>query len=129
MILFRPTGLKEAQLVRDAGWQAGPPRSPDQPVFCPVTTRARADRIARDWNSARPALDLWGFGTRFEICAGRAGIYPLQQEGGRAHRELWAQVEKAGAFNAGLVTTIKVIGAFRDRTAAAFLDAFRALGL
>ncbi|WP_208353618.1 hypothetical protein [Pseudaestuariivita rosea] len=34
MILFRPTGLKELELVRDAGWRAWPPRLADQPIFC-----------------------------------------------------------------------------------------------
>lgn len=34
--LWRPTGPKELELVRDLAWRAWPPRLPEQPIFYPV---------------------------------------------------------------------------------------------
>lgn len=48
--LWRPTGPKELELVRELGWHAWPPRLPEQPVFYPVLSEDYAVRIARDWN-------------------------------------------------------------------------------
>src|SRR5262245_27621057 len=35
-VLWRPIGPEELELVREAGWQAWPPRLPGQPIFYPV---------------------------------------------------------------------------------------------
>lgn len=48
--LWRPTGPKELELVRDLDWRAWPPRLPEQPIFYPVLNEEYAVRIARDWN-------------------------------------------------------------------------------
>ena len=115
MILYRPTGLKELQLVEASGWNRWPPRLPDQPIFYPVTTFAYAEKIARDWNSVRPAPDNLGFVTRFEINAATATKYPVQQAGGRAHEELWVPAEELDAFNEGIVGgLITVVARYRD---------------
>ncbi|OUC81254.1 hypothetical protein [Streptomyces swartbergensis] len=34
--LWRPTGPKELDLVRELDWRAWPPRLPEQPIFYPV---------------------------------------------------------------------------------------------
>ncbi len=94
MILYRPTGLKELLLVRDAAWMAWPPRLPDQPIFYPVTTFDYAERIARDWNSVAKAPDNLGFVTKFEIDSETTGNYPVQVAGGQAHTELWVPAEE-----------------------------------
>lgn len=36
MILYRPVGTKELNLIRESGYRAFPPRLPEQPVFYPV---------------------------------------------------------------------------------------------
>ena len=36
MILYRPVGTKELDLIRESGWTRYPPRLPDQPIFYPV---------------------------------------------------------------------------------------------
>lgn len=51
MILFRPTGIRELELVASLEWRAWPPRLPDQPIFYPVLSLEYARRIARDWNA------------------------------------------------------------------------------
>ena len=36
MILYRPVGLKELELIYDSGMRAFPARLPQQPIFYPV---------------------------------------------------------------------------------------------
>ncbi|HYL99863.1 MAG TPA: ADP-ribosylation/crystallin J1, partial [Blastocatellia bacterium] len=36
MILFRPVGAKELQLIADSGFREFPPRLDHQPIFYPV---------------------------------------------------------------------------------------------
>lgn len=55
MILYRPTGRAELDLVAASGWRAWPPWLPDQPIFYPVLSFAYAEKIARDWNSTQTA--------------------------------------------------------------------------
>ncbi|MEM7172750.1 MAG: ADP-ribosylation/crystallin J1 [Pseudomonadota bacterium] len=114
MILYRPTGAKELELVKASGWMAWPPRLPDQPIFYPVTTFSYAERIARDWNSVRPATDNLGDVTRFDIDQATAGHYPAQEAGGKIHQELWVPAEGLEAFNRGIVGTIQVVAVYRD---------------
>jgi hypothetical protein len=113
MKLFRPTGPKELCLVRDANWQAWPPRLPDQPIFYPVTTFAYAEKIARDWNSKGSAPHDIGFVTQFEISAACAVKYPVQLAGGRDHAELWVPAEELPAFNNAIIGPITVIAAYQ----------------
>lgn len=115
MKLFRPTGLKELVLVRDSGWASWPPRLPDQPIFYPVTTFGYAEKIARDWNSVLPAPDNMGFVTEFTISEAAARRYPVEEAGGREHRELWVPAEELGWFNGELTSTIRIVSAYRDR--------------
>jgi hypothetical protein len=78
LTLWRPTGVRELELVKASGWKAWPPRLPDQPIFYPVLNEQYAIMIARDWNV--PASGA-GFVTRFEIDAEFAQRYPVQQAG------------------------------------------------
>ncbi|MEZ5887989.1 MAG: ADP-ribosylation/crystallin J1 [Paracoccaceae bacterium] len=113
MQLFRPTGLRELELVRDSGWRRWPLRLPDQPIFYPVTTFEYAEKIARDWNSPGPGN--LGFVTRFVIGEALVARYPVQLAGGRDHAELWVPAEELDAFNAGLDGRIELIAGYRDR--------------
>ena len=114
MILYRPTGAAELALVEQSGWAAWPPRLPDQPIFYPVLTFDYAEKIARDWNSVRPAPDNLGFVTRFEIDEVTASAYPVQEAGSRDHKELWVPAEELEKFNAGIVGLIEVVARYRD---------------
>jgi hypothetical protein len=114
MILYRPTGRKELELIESSAWRRWPPRLPDQPIFYPVTTFAYAEKIARDWNSILPAPNNEGFVTRFEINAETAARYPVQQAGGRAHEELWVPAEELERFNDGIAGEIKVVARYQD---------------
>lgn len=114
MILYRPTGKAELDLVEKSGWCAWPPRLPDQPIFYPVLTFEYAEKIARDWNSKRAAPDNLGFVTRFEIDESTASRYAPQEAGGRQHLELWVPAEELEEFNAGIVGPIKVVASYQD---------------
>ena len=118
MKLFRPTGLKELELVRDLAWQAWPPRLPDQPIFYPVLTFDYAEKIARDWNAVGSPPDNVGFVTEFEISEALAAKYPVELAGGRDHAELWVPAEELDGFNAGIIGTIKVVAFYRDKARA-----------
>src|SRR5262245_1133067 len=43
--LYRPVGQKELDLIRESGFQAFPPRLPQQPIFYPVLSEGYALQI------------------------------------------------------------------------------------
>jgi hypothetical protein len=50
VILYRPAGPKELELVKQSGFKRWPPRLPEQPIFYAVTNEAYACQIAKQWN-------------------------------------------------------------------------------
>ncbi|WP_406864999.1 hypothetical protein ABZO31_32980 [Streptomyces sp. HUAS MG47] len=108
--LWRPTGPKELELVRQAEWRAWPARLPEQPIFYPVLNEDYAIRIARDWNVKHSGV---GYVTRFEVETEFLSRYPVQQAGGRTILELWVPAEELELFNAHIVGTIEVVHEFR----------------
>lgn len=83
IMLWRPVGPRELELIVEAGMAAFPPRLPDQPIFYPVLSEAYATKIARDWNAPRGG----GFVTRFHIRRDFIGRYQVREAGGRELRE------------------------------------------
>jgi hypothetical protein len=67
VVLFRPVGQKELDLIRDSGWKRFPPRFPAQPFFYPVLTEDYAVSIARDWNTKDPNSGYMGYVLRFRV--------------------------------------------------------------
>src|SRR5262249_178956 len=84
--LFRPVGLVELNLIKQAGYRAFPPRLPTQPIFYPVLTEAYAAHIARDWNTKDSASGYVGYVTRFRINAHFLNDYDIHVVGGTKHR-------------------------------------------
>jgi hypothetical protein len=80
MILWRPVGPVELELIKKSGMKAFPPRPPDQPIFCPVLSEDYAIRIARDWNISR---DGAGYVTRFEVLRTFLAAYAPLEAGGQ----------------------------------------------
>ncbi len=115
MILYRPTGQKELDLVADSGWKRWPPRLPDQPIFYPVTTFEYAEKIARDWNSSGAAPDNVGYVTQFEVSDKIAQKYPVEIAGGKDHAELWVPAEELEAFNDEILGKIEIVAKYLDR--------------
>jgi hypothetical protein len=108
--LWRPTGPRELELVRELGSRAWPPRLPEQPIFYPVLNEDYAIRIARDWNVKH---DGAGFVTRFEVDTAFLARYPVRQAGGETILELWVPAEELDEFNAHIVGPIEVVHEFR----------------
>ena len=56
VILYRPVGPEELQLIAASGYRGFPRRLPEQPIFYPVLNEEYARQIARDWNVKASAL-------------------------------------------------------------------------
>ncbi|RYG72208.1 ADP-ribosylation/crystallin J1 [bacterium] len=113
MILFRPVGVKELELIAGLGFKAFPPRLEIQPIFYPVLNFDYAAQIARDWNTKDPVSGYAGFVTRFEIDDEYAAKFEVQTVGTRGrHDELWVLAEELEAFNSHLTGPIEVIASF-----------------
>jgi hypothetical protein len=65
MILYRPVGTAELELIHKSGDKEFPPRLPEQPIFYPVLNAQYACEIAEKWNTKNG--DGFGHVTRFEI--------------------------------------------------------------
>lgn len=109
VILWRPVGPAELELIEQAGMRAFPPRLPEQPIFYPVLSEEYAVKIARDWNV--PASGS-GFVTRFAVRRDYLDGYAVQEAGGRAHLEYWIPAEELPAFNQAIVGEIEVVRRF-----------------
>ena len=107
--LYRPTGPKELELVRQSGNRRWPPRLPDQPIFYPVTNEGYAIQIARDWNVKASGA---GYVTRFRVRTAFMRRYRVEQVGGSQHTEWWVPAEELEQFNDNIVGEIEVIHTF-----------------
>ena len=112
MLLWRPVGLRELELIAESGWRAFPPRLFHQPIFYPVLTFDYARRIAEGWNTADPDSGFAGFVTRFLVDDGFAKRYPVRLAGGRELQELWVPAEELDEFNEHIDGPITVSAAW-----------------
>jgi len=111
VILYRPTGPTELELVRQSGFKRWPPRLPEQPIFYPVTNEAYARQIAVEWNVAASGV---GYVTRFHVLQSFMDRYQIQKVGGAIHTEWWIPAEELEELNDHIVGQIEVIGEYRD---------------
>ena len=109
VVLFRPTGPKEFELLEASGLRRWPPRLPEQPIFYPVTNEEYAIQIARDWNVPESGS---GFVTRFHVRNSFMSRYSIRTVGGKIHTEWWIPAEHLEELNANIVGTIEVIHKF-----------------
>ena len=107
--LYRPTGPKELELVKQSGFKRWPPRLPEQPIFYPVTNEAYASKIALEWNVPESGQ---GFVTKFEVAKDFMDRYEIQIVGGSEHAEWWIQAEDLEQLNDNIVGQIEVIATF-----------------
>jgi hypothetical protein len=108
--LYRPTGEKELELIRAAGWRAFPPRLPEQPIFYPVLNEEYATQIARDWNTRDGGT---GYVLRFEVESEYLAQFPVQTAGARVHQEYWIPADEVEEFNRHIVGFIEVVREFK----------------
>ncbi|HKA17581.1 MAG TPA: hypothetical protein VKN18_04625 [Blastocatellia bacterium] len=111
MVLYRPVGTKELELIKASGWRSFPPRLPEQPIFYPVTTESYATQIARDWN-AKYNTDKKGYVTRFLVRKSYLSRFERKIVGGSEHEEYWIPAEELEEFNRNIVGVIDVVAEF-----------------
>lgn len=110
MILYRPVGHRELELICETGFQAFPPRLPEQPIFYPVLNAGYARQIAEGWNTKSDTHA--GYITRFNIKNEYARKFQSQVVGGEQHEELWVPAEELEEFNNNIIGHIEVIAAY-----------------
>jgi hypothetical protein len=110
LVLYRPTGPKELDLLKQSGFRRWPPRLPEQPIFYPVTNERYAVEIATRWNVKDSGV---GFVTRFAVRRSFMGRYAVQTVGSAHHTEWWIPAEDLEALNDHIVGLIEVIGEYR----------------
>lgn len=109
MVLYRPVGPKELELIEDSDFSRFPERLPDQPIFYPVMNEAYAVQIASEWNV--PASGA-GFVTKFSVEKEYVEKFEVHNVGGEIHDELWVPAEELDEFNKHIVGKIDVIRKF-----------------
>lgn len=110
MILYRPVGLKELELIAQSEFKAFPPRLPEQPIFYPVLNFEYAEQIARDWNTKSNSFA--GFVTKFEVEDNYVKKFDIQTVGSRIHQELWIPAEDMLEFNRHIIGKITIETAY-----------------
>ena len=109
MVLYRPVGQKEHDLLQASGWTAFPPRLPEQPIFYTVLNERYALEIASRWNTRDPGSGFAGYVTRFEIDDAFIARYPVQTVGRSYHQEYWIPAEDLAAFNRHILGKIELV--------------------
>ncbi len=112
MVLYRPVGPKELELIKESGWRKFPPRLFWQPIFYPVLSEEYAIQIARDWNVKESGS---GFVTKFEIDEQYVKKFEVQNVGGEIHNELWVPAEELEEFNSNIIGLIGVTKEFHNK--------------
>jgi hypothetical protein len=110
VILYRPVGPQELELVAASGYRQWPARLPEQPIFYPVTNETYAREIAVSWNLKDNGA---GFVTRFHVKKSFMDQYEIHQVGSAHHTEWWLPAEDLDKLNANLVGLIEVIGEYK----------------
>lgn len=112
VVLYRPTGPKELQLVKESGYKKWPPRLPEQPIFYPVTNEQYAKEIASEWNVKNSGC---GYVCRFKVRSEFIDKYEIHQVGASHHKEWWIPAEDLETLNQNIVGEIEVIAEFKNQ--------------
>lgn len=112
IILFRPVGLKELQLIIESDFSKFPPRLNWQPIFYPVMNEEYAAQIAYKWNTIDEFSGYAGFVTSFRMNEDYIKRFKIQNVGGKIHNELWVPAEEMEEFNNHIIEKIEVTKSF-----------------
>jgi len=108
--MYRPTGPKELELVKESGFRRWPPRLPEQPIFYPVTIEDYATQITTRWNAQECGI---GYVTRFRVKKTFMEKFQIHKVGAAMHTEWWIPAEDLDEFNDNIVGLIEVIGEYK----------------
>ncbi len=109
MILYRPVGEKEKELIEQSGFAKFPPRLDWQPIFYPVLNQRYAEEIAGKWNTKDADSGYKGYVTRFEVEDHYISAFPVQTVGASYHQELWIPAEVLEDFNDHIIGKIEIV--------------------
>ena len=105
VVLYRPVGQQELELLQLSENRAFPLRLPEQPFFYPVLNEEYAAQIARDWN-AKYNEPKCGYVTRFRVRKSFLDRFEVKTVGGVTHREYWIPAEELDELNRNIVGEI-----------------------
>lgn len=105
VIMYRPCGQKELDLVAESGYKEWPPRLPDQDIFYPVTNEAYAIEVNK-WNVSQFGK---GYVTKFAVRKDFVNKYNVETVGGSSHTEWWIPANDLAELNRNIVGKIEVI--------------------
>jgi len=109
MILYRPVGLQELELIYDSGMKAFLARLPQQPIFYPVLNLEYARQIASDWNAKNGQFA--GYVTEFKVEDQYISQFEKHTVGSSEHEEFWIPADEVEEFNRHIIGHIKVLEA------------------
>ena len=109
IVLYRPTGPSELELVKQSGYKKWPPRLEGQPIFYPVANERYAREIAREWNVKENGA---GYVTRFRVKKSFLDKYQIKKVGASYHTEYWIPAEDLEELNNNIIGVIQVIGEY-----------------
>lgn len=112
MILYRPVGTAELELIKKNNYRSFPPRLPEQPIFYPVLNREYACEIAEKWNTK--TADGKGYVTEFEVDDEYAKDFKVHTVGEKHHKELWIPAGELENFNRHIIGRIKITDKFQE---------------
>ena len=109
MILYRPVGLQEMELIYDNGMKAFPASLPQQPIFYPVLQLDYARQTASGWNAKNGQYA--GYVTQFKVEDQYLVQFKKHAIGESQHEEYWIPAEELDAFNQHILGVIRVVEA------------------
>lgn len=112
MILYRPVGTAELELIKKSNYKSFPQRLPEQPIFYPVLNREYAREIAEKWNTQ--TSDHKGYVTEFEVDDEYIKNFEVHIVGRKHHQELWIPAGEMENFNRHIIGIIKVTDKFQE---------------
>ena len=110
MILYRPVGLQELELIYDSGMKSFPARLPQQPIFYPVLDLDYARQTASGWNTQNAGAA--GYVTQFKVEEKYVSQFETHTVGDSQYQEFWIPAEEIEEFNRHILGHIKVVEAY-----------------
>lgn len=105
VVMYRPCGEKELNLVVESGFKEWPKRLPDQPIFYPVTNEKYAVEISQ-WNVKHYGK---GFVTKFSVKKSFVEKFEIKIVGKSHHTEWWIPADQLTELNKNIVGYIEII--------------------
>ena len=112
MILYRPVGTAELELIKQNNYRSFPPRLTEQPIFYHVLNHEYACEIAEKWNTK--TSDCKGYVTEFEVDDEYIKNFEVYTVSRKHHQEFCISAEELENFNRHIIGIIKVTDKFSE---------------